>query len=181
MRSKLSLLKYFLPVFLLGVLGAFLWMGIGKDTKKVPSPLIGKAFPDFNLPSLENPMLRVTEKDIKGHVALINVWATWCITCHSEHPYLMDIAENTHVPIYGVDYKDNRASAKAWLKKYGNPYKKVIFDEKGLFAIDLGVYGTPETYLVDSKGIIRYKYIGAINHKVWSNEIYPIIKRLKQG
>lgn len=157
-----------LPLFLCIALGLFLWNGIGKDTQSIPSPLLDKPVPEFSLSSLYNEQRLLTQEDLKGRPALLNVWATWCPTCKQEHAQLNRIAQDEGVVIYGINYKDDRAKAKIWLEKYLDPYALNIFDPEGKLGLDLGVYGAPETYLLDAQGIIRYKHIGAVDERVWA-------------
>jgi len=124
---------------------------------------------------------RITDQDLVGHIALLNVWATWCISCRAEHSVLMHAAQTENVTIYGLDYKDSRPEALQWIKHYGNPYKAIIFDPKGTLAMELGVYGTPETFLIDKNGIIQYKYIGPVSPEAWSNDLLPKIKQLQRS
>lgn len=155
-----------LPLALFVGLGLFLWNGIGKDTNTIPSPLLNKPMPAFALSSLYDENRQLTAADIKGP-ALLNVWATWCPTCKQEHAQLNKIAQEEGVTIYGVNYKDNRAQAQVWLNKYLDPYALNIFDPDGKLGLDLGVYGAPETYIIDAQGIIRYKHVGEVNQRVW--------------
>ncbi len=155
-----------LPLALFIGLGLFLWNGIGKDTNTIPSPLLNKPMPSFALTSLYDENRVVSAADIKGP-ALLNVWATWCPTCKQEHAQLNKIAQEEGVTIYGVNYKDDRAKAKVWLEKYLDPYALNVFDPEGKLGLDLGVYGAPETYIIDAQGIIRYKHVGEVNQRVW--------------
>ncbi|MCV6610667.1 MAG: DsbE family thiol:disulfide interchange protein [Amphritea sp.] len=155
-----------LPLALFIGLGLFLWNGIGKDTNTIPSPLLNKPMPSFALTSLYDESRVVSAADIKGP-ALLNVWATWCPTCKQEHAQLNKIAQEEGVTIYGVNYKDDRAKAKVWLEKYLDPYALNVFDPEGKLGLDLGVYGAPETYIIDAQGIIRYKHVGEVNQRVW--------------
>ncbi len=161
------------------VLMIFLWRGLHRDPHQLPSALIGKPVPQFSYTSLLQPKHFVSNKIFLGHVSLLNVWATWCITCHAEHPVLMDIALSKEVKVYGLNYKDDFSAATDWINKYGNPYTDIIFDNKGTLAIDFGVYGTPETFIIDPKGIIRDKYIGAISPEVWKDKIEPEVLKLR--
>jgi cytochrome c biogenesis protein CcmG, thiol:disulfide interchange protein DsbE len=156
----------------------FLWRGLQRDPHQLPSALINKPVPEFAYPDLLKPEQKITNKIFLGHVSLLNVWATWCITCHAEHPVLMDMALSNEVKLYGLNYKDDLSAAIDWLRQYGNPYSAIIFDNKGTLAIDFGVYGTPETFVIDAKGIIRDKYIGAISPEVWRDKIEPEVKAL---
>ena len=158
-----------LPLVLFIALGLFLLNGIGKDTKSIPSPLIDKPIPEFSLTSLLDEQKILTAADLKGRPALLNVWATWCPTCKQEHAQLNRMARDEGITIYGVNYKDDRSKAKVWLDKYMNPYALNIFDPEGKLGLNLGVYGAPETFLLDAQGVIRYKHIGAIDQRVWSD------------
>jgi len=170
-------MRYLIPLVLFVVIMGFLWKGLQKDPHQLPSALLDKPVPEFNYPSLLHTGQTVTEKQFSGHVSLLNVWATWCITCHAEHSVLMDIANSKAVIIYGLNYKDDPIAAKQWLEKYGNPYQEVISDNKGTLAIDFGVYGSPETFIIDRHGIIRYKYIGAVSPNVWRDKLLPEVKK----
>jgi cytochrome c biogenesis protein CcmG/thiol:disulfide interchange protein DsbE len=141
--------------------------------------LIGRPAPKFTLPALEDPKVTISNADLKGKVSLVNVWATWCVSCRAEHKELMRLAKVDGVRILGLNYKDDREDAKRWLQIYGNPYVANAFDADGRVGIDWGVYGTPETFLVDRKGIIRYKQIGPIDQQVWEKTLRPLIDKLK--
>lgn len=167
-----------LPLVLFIALGLFLLNGIGKDTKSIPSPLIDKPVPEFSLSDLLDEQKILTAADLKGRPALLNVWATWCPTCKQEHAQLNRIARDEGITIYGVNYKDDRAKAQIWLEKYMNPYALNIFDPEGKLGLNLGVYGAPETFLLDAQGVIRYKHIGAIDQLVWS-ELRQKMKQLE--
>jgi cytochrome c biogenesis protein CcmG/thiol:disulfide interchange protein DsbE len=146
------------------------------DPNYVPSPLIGKAAPAFDLPKLDDPSQRVHKADLLGKPYLINVFASWCFACGDEHPILMEYSNKFGVPLIGYDYKDKPADAKAWLAQHGDPYREVIADESGATAIDFGVYGAPETFLVDATGVIRYKHIGPLTPEVIAQELEPAIR-----
>ncbi len=169
----------FIPLILFFLVLAFLWKGLSQDPHKIPSPLIGKALPTFTDPSLADSNITISNQQFLGHVTLLNVWASWCMTCRAEHSVLMDIAQSKQVIIFGLNYKDQRDNALRWLDRAGNPYLANIYDPQGKLALNLGVYGTPETFLVDEHGIIRYKYIGEISSDVWQDELLPRIKRLE--
>lgn len=171
-------LLVFIPLVLFVGLGLFLWNGIGKNTETIPSPLLGKPVPAFALSSVYDENRVLTADDLKGKPALINVWATWCPTCKQEHAQLNRIAQDEGVVIYGVNYKDDRAKAKIWLEKYLNPYALNIFDPEGKLGLDLGVYGAPETYVIDAQGIIRYKHVGAVDQRVWE-QLREIMQKLE--
>jgi cytochrome c biogenesis protein CcmG/thiol:disulfide interchange protein DsbE len=167
-----------LPLIIFIVIGTILWWGLKLHPEQVPSPLINKPVPSFSLPILMQKRL-ATEKDFLGHVSLLNVWATWCNTCAEEHDFLLTLARDPSLVIYGLDYKDETAAAVKLLRDNGNPYQMVMLDTEGSVAIDWGVYGTPETFIVDKKGIIRYKHIGALTPAVWDEKIKPLIDTLR--
>lgn len=170
-------LMLFLPVLLAVALGVILYNGIGKDPSHLDSALIGHPVPAFKLPLLQQPDKTVGPEQLKGRPILLNVWATWCPTCEMEYPYLKQLASQG-VYIVGVDYKDDPDQAKQWLEKRGNPYAYVIQDAKGTLGFDLGVYGAPETFLIDANGIVRYRQVGAIDSQAWNDKIKPLIEKL---
>ncbi len=161
-------LLLFIPLGVFIVLGIFLWRGLSLDPKELPSALIDQPFPDFQMASLQQPDKVLTKADLLGKPVLVNVWATWCPACRQEHADLLAIARQGSIGIVGLNYKDDRAAAVKWLQDLGNPYVFNIFDENGMLGLDLGVYGAPETYLVDSEGIVRYRHVGVITEKVWT-------------
>ncbi|AKX58581.1 DsbE family thiol:disulfide interchange protein [Thiopseudomonas alkaliphila] len=164
---------------LLGV-AAFAWVaifGIHNDPSELPSALIDKQFPAFELQQVDNSQVLITEKSMLGKPALVNVWATWCAACKDEHPVLNDLAKQG-VVIHGVNYKDDNASAQKWLRDFHNPYQLNIFDPKGTLGFDLGVYGAPETFIVDKAGKIRYKLVGVVTKEVWRERLAPIYQEL---
>jgi len=158
-------IKYFLPLLIFCLLGLFLLKGIELDPDELPSPLIGNPTPSFTLPELSSEKI-LTAEDLKGRVILLNVWATWCVSCKIEHPYLLKLAQEGIV-IVGLNYKDDKQQALKWLETLGNPYAFNIIDMDGKLGLDLGVFGAPETYLIDKQGIIRHKHVGVINERVW--------------
>jgi cytochrome c biogenesis protein CcmG/thiol:disulfide interchange protein DsbE len=166
------------PLLFFVALAVVLWRGLSLNPQQLPSALINKPIPVFALSELHHPETLFSEHQLYGHVTLLNVWATWCSNCRLEHPVLIDISQTQHIPIYGLDYKDSRTRAIQWLQQYGNPYRAVGFDQEGKVAINFGVYGTPETFIIDQHGIIRFKHIGPITQDVWENEIKSEIKRL---
>jgi cytochrome c biogenesis protein CcmG/thiol:disulfide interchange protein DsbE len=172
-------LRYSIPLLVFAVIGFFLYRGLGMNPREIPSPLIGKPMPVFSLPSLEQAETQVSHKDLLGKIYLLNVWGTWCVTCRAEHQTLVELARGGKVEIVGLNWRDDRAKAQAWLRRLGNPYLINIFDEKGRTAIDLGVYGAPETFLVDAQGIIRYKLTGQMTHAVFNRDILPLIEQLQ--
>jgi len=179
MTQQLKKIKTLFPLLLFIVIALFLWKGLDLNPHRIPSPLIGKAFPSFHAESLQNPDKKITQDDFKGKVTLLNVFATWCYSCRAEHAVLMDVhRQNDQINFIGLDYKDERTDALQWLKQLGNPYANIIFDPHGKLALDLGVYGTPETYVIDEKGIIRYKHIGPLSPDDWQEKVLPVIQRL---
>ncbi|MDG0971357.1 MAG: DsbE family thiol:disulfide interchange protein [Porticoccaceae bacterium] len=173
-------LALFVPLVLFAGLSLVLLLGLDKDPSELPSALVGEPFPAFNLPALSDESRRLTEQDIKGDVMLINVWATWCFACRIEHPMLNNLSAQG-VKIVGLNYKDQRASAQTWLADRGDPYVVNIFDAQGSLGIDLGVYGAPETYLVDAQGIIRHRRVGVVDERVWNAEFSELYERLTGG
>ncbi len=154
--------------------------GLGDDPRLLPSPLIDKPAPHFNLPTLTNPETRLKTSDLKGQVSLLNVWASWCVACRSEHPLLVAATNNHQFNLYGLNYKDERHNATQWLQKLGNPYIESGFDQQGIVGIDYGVYGVPETFVLDKNGIIRYKHVGPLTQQQLETVIMPLIKQLTQ-
>jgi cytochrome c biogenesis protein CcmG/thiol:disulfide interchange protein DsbE len=171
-------MKTVLPLLLFFVLVGFLAFGLTRNPAEIGSVLIDKPFPEFELSDLYEPDQIVTKQDLAGDVVLVNVFGSWCVACVQEHPKLVELSKNDRIKIVGVDWRDTREKGMAWLNKYGNPYDKVIFDADSLLAIDLGITGAPESFLVDKKGNIRYKHTGIITDHVWSDILEPIIKEL---
>lgn len=169
----------FIPLILFLLMGVFLYKGLFLNPEKLDSALIGKPLPSFSLELLENPSKVITEKDVIGKVSLFNVWASWCPSCKYEHPYLMMLARQKVLPIYGINYRDERGAAIRDLNQAGDPYTLNIFDKDGRLGLDLGVYGAPETFLVDQNGIIRFRYAGPIDMKVWTETFLPKVQELE--
>jgi len=170
---------YYLPLGLFVALVVMFAVGLTLNPREIPSPLIGKQVPEFSLPLLDAPDKQFTNTDLKGHVSLLNVWASWCTACMEEHALLVKVKKTRNLVIYGLDYKDHIADGLSWLGRFGNPYRAVLFDPKGRTGIDLGVYGVPETFVIDKKGVIRYKYIGAITEEALEKKILPMIHELE--
>ncbi|MDF3936772.1 DsbE family thiol:disulfide interchange protein [Pseudomonas citronellolis] len=166
-----------LPLAIFLVVAVFLYNALWKDPSELPSALIDKPFPAFSLPGVLEPGKTFTVADLKGRPALVNVWGTWCPTCRFEHPVLAKLAEQG-VVIVGINYKDDNAAAQKWLKELHDPYVLNIADPQGTLGLDLGVYGAPETYLIDKDGIIRHKLVGAVDEQVWREQLAPIYQRL---
>jgi len=167
-------LKLFIPLGIFIVLSIFFWRGLSMDPNEMPSALIDNAFPTFSLPALADESTTIDNTAFPQDFFLVNVWATWCVACKVEHPFLLTLAEQG-VAIFGINYKDNSPAAKQWLTELGNPYRANIVDASGRLGIELGVYGAPETYLVDSAGVIRYKHVGILDQRAWDLLIKPVI------
>jgi cytochrome c biogenesis protein CcmG/thiol:disulfide interchange protein DsbE len=172
--------RYLLPLGVFILLLVFLGVGLNLNPHEVPSPLIGKPAPAFNLPALDNPAATFAQKDMLGKVWLLNVWASWCVACREEHPLLVEFSRTGAVPIVGLDYKDARVDGMRWLQDMGNPYQTVAFDAEGRVGIDYGVYGVPETYVIDRQGVIRYKQIGPITPEILRDKVMPLVKELQK-
>ncbi|MCC6915796.1 DsbE family thiol:disulfide interchange protein [Nitrosomonas sp.] len=171
--------RFLLPLAVFVVLVIFLGVGLTLNPRQVPSPLIDKPAPAFHLPQLFDTSKTLSSKENLGKVWMLNVWASWCVACRDEHPVLVELSKLGIVPIYGLNYKDQRDTAMQWLKQFGNPYEISIVDADGKVGIDYGVYGVPETYVIDKQGIIRYKHIGPVTIESLKNKILPLIKELK--
>lgn len=170
--------KFLVPIVLFVLLGMLLAYGLKLDPRKIPSPLVDKPLPEFRLASLTDPRKMLGNEDFKGKVVLINVWASWCVACKQEHPLLVEIARQKRVPLIGLNYKDKRDDALAVLKKDGDPYDVSLVDADGRVGIDWGVYGVPETFVIDKQGIIRHKHIGPIAPETWDKTLLPMIQQL---
>ena len=174
------MMRYLIPLVAFIVLAAFLLVGLTLNPRQVPSPLIDKPAPIFQLNHLHEPERLMASNDNLGKVWLLNVWASWCVACRDEHPLLVQLANSGIVPIYGLNYKDERNTALQWLKRYGDPYTISIVDTDGRVGIDYGVYGVPETYVIDKKGIIRHKQIGPVTVDALQKKIIPLIIELQK-
>lgn len=175
------MVRYLIPlVVFVGLVVLFIF-GLQNDPHMVPSPLIDKPAPEFNLPTVHSADVNLKLDDLKGRVSLINVWASWCVACRTEHPVLVKNAKNKQLNLYGLNYKDKREDALQWLHQLGNPYIESAFDETGKIGIDYGVYGVPETFILDKNGIIRYKQIGPIDQEQLDTVIIPLIKKLESS
>lgn len=177
--------RFLIPLGLFVVLVGFLSIGLRLDPREVPSPLVGKAAPQFELPHLHidpnAPDKKFSPRDMKGKVWLLNVWASWCVSCRQEHPVLVALAKSGAVPIYGLNYKDARPDGLRWLSQFGDPYVTSLFDNDGRVGIDYGVYGVPETYLIDKSGVIRYKHIGPVTREALDEKILPLVRELEKS
>jgi cytochrome c biogenesis protein CcmG/thiol:disulfide interchange protein DsbE len=171
-------MRYLVPLGVFILLVVLLAVGLTLNPREVPSPLIDKPAPAFKLPQLDQPDLAFSQKDMQGQVWLLNVWASWCVSCRDEHPLLVELAKSRVVPVVGLNYKDQPENGKAWLKQFGDPYVLSVADTEGRVGIDFGVYGVPETFVIDSKGVIRYKHIGPVTPDVLRDTIEPLLRKL---
>jgi len=171
--------RFLIPFAIFAVMVAFLAVGLTLDPREVPSPFIGKAAPGFDLPTLKNPDIHLSPAEMKGQVWLLNVWASWCTSCRAEHEVVKTLAATGKVAIIGLNYKDTPADARRWLGQLGDPYLASVADMQGLAGIDWGVYGVPETFLIDKQGIIRYKQTGPLTHEVIASTILPLVAKLQ--
>ena len=171
--------RWLWPLAIFFVLVLFLGFGLKLNPREVPSPLIGKAAPAFALPLLHEPEKTFSQKDAAGKVWILNVWASWCAPCREEHPLWVELARRNTVPIYGLNYKDKRADSMAWLQRYGDPYVLSVTDAQGRIGIDYGVYGVPETYVIDKQGLIRFKHVGPVTPGVLQEKILPLVALLQ--
>ena len=172
------MIRFLIPLAGFAILVVFLGLGLQHDPHEVPSPLIDKPAPTFSLTRLDNPAQVISRADMLGKVWLLNVWASWCVACRDEHQHLLAFAKTKVVPIYGLNYKDTRPDGLAWLNQLGNPYEASLFDPDGRVGIDYGVYGVPETFVIDKTGTIRYKQIGAITPEVIKEKLLPLLRKL---
>ena len=174
-------LKFLVPLALFLVLAGFLARGLKLDPREVPSPLIGKPAPTFMLSKLDAADQQLRRDDLLGKPWVLNVWASWCAPCREEHPLLVEFARRKVAPVYGLNYKDTRANGMNFLRQLGNPYEVSLFDGDGRVGIDFGVYGVPETFVIDAKGIVRFKHVGPLNPVVIDDKIVPLLKELQRG
>lgn len=173
------MLRYIILIVAFVALMVMFSIGLRKDPSALPSPFIDKAAPAFELPVLTDPQKTVSRDDLLGKKTLVNVWATWCVGCREEHAYLMQLAQSGAIPIYGINWRDNRDDALRWLQQYGNPYVVSGFDADASVGIDWGVYGAPETFLVDEKGIVLHKHLGPLNAAIWRRDFVPLLQAPK--
>ena len=171
--------RHLIPLLVFVVIVGFLWAGLSLNPREVPSPLIDKPAPEFALPKLLGQGAVLRTDDLRGQVWLLNVFASWCTPCLEEHPLLIDLAKRNVVPVYGLNYKDQRAVALKWLRKHGDPYTDIMVDVEGRTGIEYGVYGVPETFVIDKLGVIRFKHIGPLTPQVLEEKIVPLVKRLQ--
>jgi cytochrome c biogenesis protein CcmG/thiol:disulfide interchange protein DsbE len=173
--------RYILPLGIFVVLAGFLAAGLTLNPREVPSPLVDKPVPPFKLAQLAQPDMEFSQKDMLGQVWLLNVWASWCVSCRDEHPILVDLARSRVVPVVGLNYKDKPQEAKAWLKQFGDPYLLSVMDQDGRVGLDYGVYGVPETFVIDRAGVIRYKQIGPVTREALEGKILPLVRQLQKS
>ena len=173
--------KWTLPLAIFVAIVGFLYVGLARDPREVPSPLINKPAPAFNLVRLHQPDKMLSTSDMRGKVWLLNVWASWCESCRIEHPLLVQLAQSNVVPIIGLNYKDKVDLGKQWLTDRGDPYSVSVVDADGRVGIDWGVYGVPETFVVDKNGVIRYKQIGPVTAEALEETILPLVRELQHS
>lgn len=167
----------FVPLIIFVALIILFVKGLKLDPTAMPSALVNQPLPEFSLSSLKSEQRLLKRDDLIGKISLINVWGTWCPSCRYEHPYLMKLSAD--VPIIGINYKDDRADALQWLEKLGNPYELIVFDKAGTLGVDLGVFGAPETFVIDQQGVVQYRHVGVVNEAVWQKRLKPVIDRLR--
>ena len=173
--------RFFLPLVIFAAVLGLLAVGLGLRPGELPSPLIGKPAPAFTLARLDDANAKIGRDELLGQVWMLNVWASWCVPCRTEHPLVIDIARRGLVPVYGLNYKDTRPAATGWLASLGNPYKATLVDGDGRVGIDFGVYGVPETFIIDKQGIVRLKHVGPLTPDVVRERIEPMLKQLNAG
>lgn len=173
-------MRLLIPLIIVLIFGGFLWKGLRLNPTELPSALIGKPVPRFSIPEVSQSNKNITESIFKGQVAILHVWSSWCTACQKESEFIQTIAKNHKLYIIGLNYYDDLKSAKDWLAAKGNPYQVNLFDKEGRLAIDFGVYGTPETFIIDKNGIIRYRHVGPLNEVLWQKEVLPILNQLNQ-
>lgn len=173
-------MRFLIPLIVFIAMVVFLAIGLTLDPREVPSPFIGKPAPSFSLPQVADAGQSFGNNDLKGRVSLLNVWASWCVSCRQEHPVLIELAKQNVLPIYGLNYKDEREAALGWLKRFGDPYIASAFDADGKVGIEWGVYGVPETFVIDKQGVIRYKQTGPVTEEVLKKTLLPLIRQLQQ-
>lgn len=169
------MVRFLAPIGVMALLVIVFSIGLTRDPSELPSTFIDKAAPGFDLPTVKNPEARVTSADYAGQAVLVNVWATWCVGCREEHAFLMDLAASGTIPIYGINWRDRRSDALRWLDQFGDPYVASGFDEDGRVAVDWGVYGAPETFLIGPDGIVLHKHLGPLSPQAWQRDFVPLL------
>ena len=172
--------RFLIPLVIFALLIAVFVVGLGRDPSQLPSPLLEKPAPQFDLPSLLDPEQRVTTQDFNGEVALVNVWATWCAGCRQEHNFLLQLAKADVLPIYGLNWRDNGPEARRWIQQLGDPYVATAYDQDGRVGIDWGVYGAPETFLIAADGTVLYKQLGPLSWGLWEENFVPLLQAQEQ-
>ena len=173
--------RFLLPFAVFIAIGLALMAGLRRDPRELPSALVGKPAPAFELPVLEADGRTVRASDMRGKVWMLNVWASWCGPCQLEHPLIMDLAKQTRVPVVGLNYKDKPEAARAWLQRLGNPYSATLVDPDGRTGIDFGVYGVPETFVIDGEGIVRFRQAGPLTAEALEKRVLPLMRQLEMG
>jgi cytochrome c biogenesis protein CcmG, thiol:disulfide interchange protein DsbE len=181
LSQRPAMWRFIVPGVLFVALVAFFSIGLWRDKETLPSPLIGKPAPQFELARLDDPARTISNREFAGQVYVLNVWGSWCVACRDEHPALLRIQRRGEVPIVGLNWNDDRSAAQSWLRELGDPYTVSAFDGEGRVAIDWGVYGAPETFLVDTTGHIIYKRVGPLDLEIWQRDFVPLIERAKAG
>ena len=171
------MLRFIIPIGLFVALAVFLFIGLSRDKETLPSPLIGKPAPQFELPRVEDPSQKISSREFAGRPYVVNIWGSWCFACREEHAALMEIARRGEIPLIGLNWKDELPLAQQWLKQLGNPYVASGFDPEGDAGIDWGAYGAPETFLVDARGIIVHKYVSPMTVAIWEQEFLPRVQQ----
>tara|TARA_R110002096_G_scaffold161007_4_gene327400 strand:- start:3711 stop:4235 length:525 start_codon:yes stop_codon:yes gene_type:complete len=174
------MIRFLLPLLLFVVLIGFMWRGLYSDPSELPSQYIGKPAPEFRLPTLKDPARMLSADDLVGQISLVNVWGTWCVGCRAEHDFLMQLKRSGEIPIFAINWRDNRQDALRWLQQLGDPYVASGFDEDGRVGIDWGVYGAPETFLIDPGGNVIYRHPGALTASIWQQEFVPRIEGIAE-
>jgi len=169
------MLRFLVPIGVMALLVIVFSIGLTRDPSELPSTFIDKEAPGFDLPTVKNPDARVSSADYVGQAVLVNVWATWCVGCREEHAFLMDLAATGAIPIYGINWRDRRSDALRWLDQFGDPYVASGFDEDGRVAVDWGVYGAPETFLIGPDGIVLHKHLGPLSPQAWQRDFVPLL------
>ncbi len=172
------MLRFLLPFFAFAALVGLFFVGLGKDPSTLPSALLGRPAPTFNLPQLMDAQATFSPEQVKGQVWILNVWASWCVSCRDEHPLFVELSRKNVVPIYGLNYKDDPNDGRRWLSQLGNPYVVSVSDLSGDVGIDYGVYGVPESYVIDKEGVVRYKHVGPVTREDWKKKFEPLLKQL---
>lgn len=173
--------RFLLPLVGFSILLLFLGAGLSLNPRELPSPLVGKPTPPFSAARLDDAAGRISPSDMAGRAWLLNVWASWCASCRIEHPLLMQFAQRQGTPLVGLNYKDGREDARQWLAQQGNPYLQSAFDPEGRLGMDFGVYGVPETFVIDKRGVIRLRHAGPLSEEVLQRKILPLLKELENG